>query len=272
MNNPTTFTAGLSRVYRSNNHGQKGHIMQAHGTARIILQRQGVGLEVNAGCDDFFVKFDRYHHDGRSWSWEVCYGNDRARYGSHFAGQVMATSRGRVYKTLKGAQRAAGRAIWKHLRIAVTWEPVIAQYCHGWEPSAPISDLPEYLVSALYIHGSQLAVVGTGKTVAGVDLQHVATNQAGSWPAILSNSPEAIKEGLLVTAERARGREDQTWGHALEYAAQHCQHQCDLKKGYDHCLQRLAWLASERVINDPDALPFDRVLTLCNSDLTRVEL
>lgn len=208
----------INSIISVNNIG-KGSIN--HNSGLIILQRQGCSTTLNASCDLFSVAFSDWF-DNRGTHWEVFYGSKNA-WGFVLNGQRFKTG---TERSSSSAIVAATKAINELLKLAGhtiehTISPIVQDYMFNFGISYKYCD-DDKIISPLRYRSSDGVILNS---LGNVVVTFASDNIFGA--VIDSKIDIEIK--------------------AVEEALHKGFNQCDLKKGFDVCKRRLAWLAGEYI-------------------------
>lgn len=183
----------------------------------ITLQRRGCAQTLMAGDNLFHVEFMR-HYAGKSWHYEVNYG-DRAAWGFVHSGQVFG--RGEA-PSLAGAKIEAAKMVNELLAVAgakhdYVFSDAVQAYMFNYGVAYDYCS-DDQIVSPLYFADG--VIYGNG------------SRPVARWSGIKGDAVEVLTE-FKCEADAIRKAESSGF------------HDCDFKQGADICQRRLAWLAGE---------------------------
>lgn len=187
-------------------------------TGMIVLQRQGCSETVNMGHPMFFVEISKYANDDNRYCYSVSYG-DRDHFGSVLSGQYF--ERNHHCGSFEEAKKLAIKSVNKlAAKSYENKEYYFADFIEAYMFGFGIN--PKYCESDKII--SPFKVVD-GKIYDELD------SLTAVWDSV-------AKECQIITDNKDEY-------NAIIKALKNGFHNCDTRKGVDHCVRRLAWLAGE---------------------------
>ncbi|MBO7924627.1 hypothetical protein J5X92_20740 [Alteromonas sp. K632G] len=159
----------------------------------------------------------------------INYANDQKLYGSKFAGQVCFK---KTYSSLAAAKRQLKLQIHKSFGCDVSFSKKVLCYTNSFGG---------YKYQENDIALSPFKVKNSG-------LVDIAGNSVIYFT---SQEQSSIKESLLskLNLIESNAELDDSVRKPLSKALTNGFHDCDLRYGFDYCLQRLAWLAGQYAIS-----------------------
>lgn len=214
----------------------KGAYCESESSIEIILGRQGVTTTRNCAHPRFFVEIGQNYKE--TWSAEIHYSNDPEMYDKNC---------GQIYKRIDNlnSELEAIEAIKEHAaalaKKTITLNPHTIHYCYGWKTY-------DYENDDLFL--SPVVYEASTDTI-----RHYPTN----YCLVAFNDGKFSRPVLEV---------DKAADHYLPEIVKALKggfHECDTKKGDDHCKRRLAWLVGCYIAKTHN----EGRATWCNLDMTK---
>lgn len=184
----------------------------------IMLQRQGCAQTVNAGCDLFFVEIAKHAVNDRYY-WQLCYGSRKA-WGFVLSGQSFKSGSSKSFESAKidvlDVLNNQMAKLW-HSNLKYSFSEIIQSYMFDFGINYDYCK-NDQIVSPFYCKG--------------FDILNINNIVIATWEGLKANGPSILTENADEIAALTKG-----FTHGF--------HDCDYKKGPDHCVKRLAWLSGE---------------------------
>lgn len=184
----------------------------------ITLQRQGCSKTVNAGCDLFFIEICE-NVTNSLYRWTLYYGSRKA-CGFVLSGQSFKSGSSKSFESAKidvlDVLNNQMSKLW-HANYTYSFSDMIQAYMFNFGITYDYCN-DDKIISPFYCDGFGIL---------NINHEVIAT-----WDGLKNGNFEILSENLDEAESLAEGFKKGF-------------HDCDYKKGPDHCVKRLAWLSGE---------------------------
>lgn len=198
----------------------KGSINDRSGC--IMLQRQGCSKTVNAGCDLFFIEICE-NVTNSLYRWTLYYGSRKA-WGFVLNGQSFKSGSSESFESAKidvlDVLNNQMSKLW-HSNLKYSFSEITQSYMFDFGIYYDYCK-NDQIVSPFYCKG--------------FDILNINNIVIATWEGLKANGPSILTENEDEIAALTKG-----FTHGF--------HDCDYKKGGQHCVKRLTWLSGEYMRN-----------------------